>query len=476
MKYCSNCGAKLENDAQFCDNCGTPTTPEAAAPETPTQEVPVSETSAPEAPVQESTPQEASSAETASQQPVSPKPTTPKEPSKFVTFLKKHTVPVIIAAVLLVAVIGVSIFFATRPTTISLNEYVTVEYDGYNGQGIARVDFDTDAFREDYGKKIKIKGHNIPGMDAIAAPSEFLIVTCVDGKLDKDEGLSNGDKILFQWNCDEEKAKEVFHVKLSYDDVPFTVEGLDEADAVNPFNDLKLEFDGRAPYATVSLGYSCNEDYACMMDFNVEPNRNLKNGDTITITIEDADDPVWQETLLESYGKTLSETKMTYTVEGLDEYLADISLIPDDVMATMDAKVEENINDEATYWADFTKVSNMEHVGCYLLNRKPDDTLGGNELYVVYKVDAVTDLETEDGPIHEEFSYYTTVSFGNVVLKPDGSVAVDLSLCTRPFHQFSRDVNNMPYYFYGFETLEELDSDLIEAKSDRYTSTTDIVL
>ena len=50
----------------------------------------------------------------------------------------------------------------------------------------------------------------------------------MDGSLDKAEGLSNGDTVTFQWNCDAETAQEEHNAVLAPEDAVFTVEGLDE--------------------------------------------------------------------------------------------------------------------------------------------------------------------------------------------------------------------------------------------------------
>lgn len=54
------------------------------------------------------------------------------------------------------------------------------------------------------------------------------LAACVDGSLDKAEGLSNGDTVTFQWNCDAETAQQEHNAVLAPENAAFTVEGLDE--------------------------------------------------------------------------------------------------------------------------------------------------------------------------------------------------------------------------------------------------------
>lgn len=496
MKYCSNCGAKLDDDARFCDNCGTPTAPEstpsepqqpapqesapetvAPAPETTQQEAAAPEETAQETVQEESTPQKEAQQAPAPQQPAAP--AKPKQPSKFGAFVKKHIIPIAIAAVLLIAVIGVSIFFATRPATLKLDSYISVKFDGYDSQGTAQFDFDTDAFMEDYGSKIKLKKSKADDLfsfiDSFSEPAELLVDFCIDGDLDKWDHLSNGDQVTFTWQCDEEAAMDLFHVRLSYEDITFTVEGLSEAQELDPFADFELEVSGFAPYATASYNYNSNADYAWYLDFELSASENLKNGDTITVSVKDADDSDWQEDFLEDYGVILTQTEKTFTVEGLEEYVTDLSQITDEAMAQMDAQVEDVITSLASNWKDCNTIASMEHTGCYLLNAKVPSFFGSNnKLFVVYTVNVSTDLETEEGPVHDEFPYYMIVGFSDLILHPDGSVGVDTSNYTRTFSQFKREVGDSAFYFYGYENMEKLVKDNVNPNLKNYTCTTDI--
>ena len=55
----------------------------------------------------------------------------------------------IIALLLIIA--GVN----NKNTTIDMNDYVTVEFEGTDGEGTASAVFDVDAFTQDYGDQIR---------------------------------------------------------------------------------------------------------------------------------------------------------------------------------------------------------------------------------------------------------------------------------------------------------------------------------
>ena len=105
---------------------------------------------------------------------------------------KKRMAPAALAAVLALAVAGCG----AKPVTVDPTPYLSVEF-----------------FAAAYGDGVE---------DAAG------LAACVDGSLDKAEGLSNGDTVTFQWNCDAETAQQEHNAVLAPEDAAFTVEGLDE--------------------------------------------------------------------------------------------------------------------------------------------------------------------------------------------------------------------------------------------------------
>lgn len=122
---------------------------------------------------------------------------------------KKRMAPAALAAVLALAVAGCG----AKPVTVDPAPYLSVEFSGMSGEGTASWNFDSEGFAAACGEDVK---------DAAG------LAACVDGSLDKAEGLSNGDTVTFQWNCDAETAQQEHNVVLAPEDVVFTVEGLDE--------------------------------------------------------------------------------------------------------------------------------------------------------------------------------------------------------------------------------------------------------
>ena len=122
---------------------------------------------------------------------------------------KKRMAPAALAAVLALAVAGCG----AKPVTVDPAPYLSVEFSGMSGEGAASWNFDSEGFAAAYGDGVE---------DAAG------LAACVDGSLDKAEGLSNGDTVTFQWNCDAETAQQEHNAVLAPENAVFTVEGLDE--------------------------------------------------------------------------------------------------------------------------------------------------------------------------------------------------------------------------------------------------------
>lgn len=117
-------------------------------------------------------------------------------------------------AVLAVAVLIACMARANQKVPVELDNFITITYDGYDTEGTAKAHFDKKAFVADYGEQVE----DING----------LIADCIDGNLSEDEGLSNGDKVVYQWDVDAETAESNYKVVLSYNDIEDTVSGLED--------------------------------------------------------------------------------------------------------------------------------------------------------------------------------------------------------------------------------------------------------
>ncbi len=127
----------------------------------------------------------------------------------FFAMGKKRAAAAVLAVVFALALTGC----AAKPVPVDPTPYLSVEFSGMSGEGTAAWSFDSEGFAAACGEDVK---------DAAG------LAACVDGSLDKAEGLSNGDTVTFRWNCDADTAQQEHNAVLAPEDATFTVEGLDE--------------------------------------------------------------------------------------------------------------------------------------------------------------------------------------------------------------------------------------------------------
>ena len=127
----------------------------------------------------------------------------------FFAMGKKRAAAAVLAVVFALALTGC----AAKPVPVDPTPYLSVEFSGMSGEGTAAWNFDSEGFTAACGEDVK---------DAAG------LAACVDGSLDKAEGLSNGDTVTFRWNCDADTAQQEHNAVLAPEDATFTVEGLDE--------------------------------------------------------------------------------------------------------------------------------------------------------------------------------------------------------------------------------------------------------
>ena len=366
------------------------------------------------------------------------------------TIMKKPKGIIIAVIVILVGLLG-AVLLVTKKTTINLNDYVTIEFSGYDTQGKATCEFDEEAFGDDYEDKVKMNKKKVDtelkelyeflsdDMDC-----ELLLYTCVDGKFKDASGLSNGDTVIYKWDCKDELAKENFNVKLKYKDIEVKVEGLKKAKMVNPFESISISYTGIAPNGSVQVEKNSDEPIIKNVYFEVTPNSGLKNGDEITVRIQGTRDASYY---VENYGVILAETEKTYTVEGLDCYVQSVAEISKDLLEKMKKQAEDSFYAQTAKWDERVSITNVNYEGNYFLKSKFNNGWTyNNYMYLIYKIDT-----TFESDVHtENVSFYYYVKFSNIMKLSDGSCFVELSN-----YEASSDWNGFKHEFKWGEEWDE---------------------
>ena len=289
-------------------------------------------------------------------------------------------------AVLIVALVGFKVY-DSQPK--SLLDVVQVQFSGYEESGTLTYNSDevTAKLQEIAYKKAGFSSKQAAGL-AQKDPVTFSEVTrdpklaskygkadalirSVQFSFDKTSDLKNGDEVTFSVTTTSKSAPVKAEKKT------FKVENLKEYEKVSA-SDLLTEtpvtFAGLNGYGTVSIAKnSKNETY---FDFeNGERPKNLKNGDKVTLKVNDA-----YINSLKSSGKMVDSKTVEVTVEGLKD-LKDVKNFADLLKKNEDYSKSEHKNDSYTTY-------NLEPQGSYLKVIPGEDKKSSAKisLITVYKV------------------------------------------------------------------------------------------
>lgn len=292
--------------------------------------------------------------------------------------------------------------------TVDLNEYLYIDYSGYDTLGKASCEIDYEQMARDYSDKMKLKG------DAAYFGPAMILADGIDGELDKTRDLSNGDKIKFTWEVYEEDLKEVTGLKFKYSDVEQKIEGLEKVQPIDAFEGVNLSFEGTSPQGKATVQA---ENAPMSADsYRLDTNMNLKNGDVVTVTIDESA----CNSLCESQGMIPKERTREFTVEGLSEYVNALSDIDDTLLAQMQQQAaDESISSTARYEHP-ASYKGEKYLGSYLLTSK---TTGENKIYLVYEKTYQIADRTEDNI----FNWIWYIEFDNIIKNGDGTYNVDLN-------------------------------------------------
>lgn len=308
---------------------------------------------------------------------------------------------------------------------VKLNKYLTITCEGYDTVGTATATFDYERFEKDYKKKIKIDkdsylvsfAHALTG----ASPAQIFAESCIQGSLDKSEGLSNGDTIVYHWDNLDYDAEELFNCKIICSDINYKVKDLQKVDSFDPFQYLTVSYSG---FAGVNAYFDAtvdrSEEIMQYVNYRLEQsNYPLNNGDTITFKVAPT---ISMDEMVEKYGVIPSPVEKTYVVENLPFYADGVEQLSQELVEAMFAEVEElcrnDVNPPSGSGEYKGEIDSVERVGYYFVKLKTNPgyfTTAFNHFYPVIKVTF--------RPVHtgEPTEYYLTRRYTNLFVNQDGS-------------------------------------------------------
>lgn len=461
--YCVNCGKQIPDGSKFCPFCGADQETEG----TETVEQPAS-----------SSPQGGGLKNVGA----APAPQPPKEPFLKSIIDKYGKTKVfaavgVIAAVIILVIVGVS-----APKTIDLDQYLTVDYSGYDGYGVADYDFDTDTFLNENASKMKLKGSGAGNITSTRSVLEDVLAFYTDVSLDKSKDLSNGDKITVKWVVNAQQLEAVenqYHVKFKYKDREVTVANLQEVDKVDVFSSMVVDFSGISGNGTAEIDASTLPQEFSSYYFTVDPSRGLSNGDVVTVSVNENN----IQEMAESFGKVPESSSKEFTVSGLEEYLTTAADLTDDDLAAAKSQAEDLINSKFANekHSDGETILSIDYLGYYFLidkSWKEDIAYGfGAEINYIDLVYKVTYHVYDDEKVTNDQVYYAVVSFPDWIKQTDGTITADVmdgSIRGDSVYGYSDDGSKLDDYFSyrshrGYENLNTAFDNLVTKNLDGYS-------
>lgn len=326
--------------------------------------------------------------------------------------------------------------------SIDVMEEIEVSFNGVDGYGTADV---LNTYKWEDAAYEAMAGGDEADFSALEA------ITWLEGavsfELSPKENLSNGDEVTVKAVVDNDTAKE-YDLALKGGEKKFTVEGLQEPQELDLFENIDVQFNGIAPYITASVnGGSVGVD----VDYSIDKAADLSPGDTVTVTA------AYDEESLIQKGYLVNADTKEYVVPESAKYVTQLLEIPKETIDKMNRQFEDAMRAYvANNWVDTESLKSIDSVGNYLLTAKPGiDVENKNIYYGIYK------LSISSG--ENEFSYYMYCTFQNLMLLPDGTCSVDLTDYSIP--EVSVDFwgeiqgegfKSGDYYYAGYEDLDSL--------------------
>ena len=341
-------------------------------------------------------------------------------------------------------IIGCIVVLSGCRTSINLNDYLEVKFQGYDSVGSGRCEFDSEKMFLNNAKTFGLDGDLITGYSILKSfDYEF------DVDIDKKDHLTNGDTVKVIWNNDVTALEKQYKVHFEMEDEKVKVEGLMPVKQYDPFEDVEMIYAGYDAAATVSVDYHGPIDLT--FEVIADDIDNLKNGDRITVVLEERRNSTLEEFGLQN-GVIFTRTECNYTVSGLKKQVTKLEEIPNNVYEEMNsAALEAFLEQIQEGWYYPSALISVEYLGPYLMTSK--DGRRTNALNLIYRITA-----ENVGHNNEPFDFYYFAQFYELGFLEDGSFDVDLTQVQVPWNIFFHG----SYRFEGYATFEELYENLIE--------------
>lgn len=315
-------------------------------------------------------------------------------------------------ALLLIVLISISNYFS-KPLFNPM-EYADIEITGLNTNGEANLIIDgnipyseENGFFSSLSKQIKV----------------YEMVNHIEYDVSPKENLSNGDTVTIKALYDKNYFKEIGY-RLGKNTKKVKVKNLRDGRPIDVFETLEVKYEGIAPYGHVSVNNNNSDEFIRTIDYLVENNNHLKNGDKINVTAN------YDKYIATEKGCIVKEDIKEYTVDGLAKYAMDkadlTKATTDKISKEMQDKLEAYLIDENkwvyakltdSYFFHGVNFEGTDHINLaekhFLSAKKSEDSYTANRTLFIYEFAIKANGKPYPG--------YIAVYADNISLKPDNS-------------------------------------------------------
>ena len=237
---------------------------------------------------------------------------------------------------------------------------------------------------------------------------------------------------------------------------------------INPFDKIEIKYYGESGRATAS-GYDRNDWPVSDIKKEISRREDLKNGDEIIVTLTVSDET---KALLDKKNIQITETSKTYTVEGLDEYITDISQLSNTALTALRDTIDDAMDKELFFSYDIDRTNcdyqvKYREIGWISYVTK---TYSSSRLYLIYEVTFSTSYNNLEDEV-----IYIPIYFSNAMISSDGNCSVDSKahFDSGSYNLWNGKVPNsnayMTWYVRGYNTKTGFELEMIgNAKKDYY--------
>lgn len=346
-------------------------------------------------------------------------------------FRLKKALLIALPCLIVAAIAALLIWFFPNPKTYDLTDYMFVDFTGYDGSGhlsefLNRDELVDDVLRDNLLSKerftmwsqsaLKNEGYSHKEQKVFLQLSRLYGLHC---KTSKRSGLSNGDQVTLTFYYP--------YTPNQYDNFMFrnmeqtyTVTGLTEPTQIDPFDGVQVDFSGLSPCAEAS--FTCGENPLGFTEenFEMDHDRALRNGDTVTVLFH-----IDENYYLDELGYIFTRTAKDFPVSGLGEFVSEYRHLSQDFITSAKEQSREAIQTAAILM--YTEIKNVMYVDYVFLYDETNRLNPYNSLGLIYKGEVSIPGGSQTVYFFSVTDYLTTDKWGKISCTPFRLESGDLS-------------------------------------------------